>query len=138
MNTSNFHLSLPCQDIVATKAFYINELGFLCGREAHNWIDISLFGNQITFAEDSKSKIVTRFYSLDDKRLPLFHIGVILDRKEWEAQLKKHWAKPYLEIEPTAFLGDKVGEHESFFVKDPNGYYLEFKTFNKPQEIFNQ
>lgn len=35
------------------------------------------------------------------------------------------------------FFENKVGEHLSFFVKDPNGYMVEFKSFKNPDEVFN-
>jgi hypothetical protein len=34
------------------------------------------------------------------------------------------------------FLEDKVGEHISFFVTDPNGFIIEFKSFKNDDEIF--
>jgi extradiol dioxygenase family protein len=34
------------------------------------------------------------------------------------------------------FLKDKTGEHRSFFILDPNGHSLEFKTFTDPNEMF--
>ncbi len=133
-----FHLSLPCKNIEITKKFYAEELGFKLGREAHNWMDVNIFGNQITFAEHPDAIISTNYYSLDGKKLPIFHMGIILSHEEWSSQLEKFEHKPYLEIEPTAFMLNKVGEHDSFFIKDPNGYCLEFKTFNGSTEIFQQ
>ena len=44
--------------------------------------------------------------------------------------------KNYLFIQPAVYLQDQIGEHDSFFLLDPNGYHLEFKTFNNPGEIF--
>ncbi len=34
------------------------------------------------------------------------------------------------------FLEDKAGEHISFFVTDPDGYKVEFKSFKNEDEIF--
>ena len=34
------------------------------------------------------------------------------------------------------FLKDKIGEHHSFFVNDPNGYTVEFKCFTNSNEVF--
>lgn len=135
---SNFHVSLPCSNIETTKKFYTQELGFSLGREAHNWIDVNIFGNQITFAQRPDSVISTNYYSLDSKRLPIFHLGIILSHEEWYTELEKFEDKPYLELEPAVFLLDNVGEHDSFFIKDPNGYCLEFKTFKSSTEIFKQ
>lgn len=136
--TSKFHLSLPCIDVDRTKLFYLNELGLTSGREAENWIDINFFGHQITFTQSIKVPAETTHYNLDNKRLPVFHLGAILDRKKWNQLLEKLKLKLYLEIEPTMFLMDKTGEHDSFFIKDPNGYYIEFKTFNNLNEVFRK
>lgn len=141
MNTSetqNFHISLPCDDVTRTTDFYVNELGFETGRTSHNWVDVNFFGNQIIFAKNQKSIPESAHYSLDNKRLPIFHIGIILDRTIWNECLKKFKLKSYFEIEPSGFLMNKVGEHDSFFIKDPNGYHIEFKTFNNKDEIFQK
>ncbi|MHA7058523.1 hypothetical protein ACWGOQ_0014970 [Aquimarina sp. M1] len=34
------------------------------------------------------------------------------------------------------FLENKIGEHLSFFVKDPDGYMVELKSFKNPEEVF--
>ncbi len=133
-----FHISLPCDDVRTTKAFYVEELGFKTGREAVNWVDINLYGNQITFAQHVCPTITTKNYSLDGNRLPVFHIGLLMDRENWKRELKKHLTKDYLEIEPSSFLKGKIGEHDSFFIKDPNNYYLEFKTFSDQDGIFEK
>jgi hypothetical protein len=39
-------------------------------------------------------------------------------------------------IEAT-YLENKVGEHLSFFIKDPNKYMVEFKSFKNYGEIFS-
>jgi len=136
--TPNFHISLPCENVDLTRDFYVNELGFSIGREAANWVDINLFGNQLTFAESKNNSIATQHYLLDNQRLPLFHIGVILNHDDWKEMLEKLSSKPFLEINKSVFLHDQVGEHSSFFVLDPNGYYLEFKTFTNLKEIFQK
>ena len=48
METS-FHMSLPCLSVKETKSFYTNIIGASTGRMAQNWIDINLFGHQLTF-----------------------------------------------------------------------------------------
>ena len=34
------------------------------------------------------------------------------------------------------FLENKVGEHQSFFIKDPNDFTVEFKCFTNQKEVF--
>ena len=49
--SANFHLSLPCKDLKTTEEFYSKILETPMGRTANNWIDLNLFGNQITFTK---------------------------------------------------------------------------------------
>ena len=34
------------------------------------------------------------------------------------------------------FMKDKKGEHFSFFIEDPNGFVIEFKSFKNEEEVF--
>lgn len=133
---STFHLSLPCKDIEETKKFYLNDLGLESGREGGYWVDINLYNHQITFVAVEKYKIETPNYKLDDNTLPTFHFGVILDHDTWEKVYDNvnHWTLDI--ITKTTFFKDQHGEHMSFFVEDPNGYVIEFKSFQHNDDIF--
>jgi len=129
-------MSLPCLSVKETKNFYINNIGATYGRNTQNWIDINLFGHQITFIKAKKFNFNNPNYIFEGKILPSFHFGVIVDYDAW----KKVYAKLQgydldLVIEST-YLKDQLGEHVSFFVKDPNGYMLEFKPFKESKDIF--
>jgi len=131
-----FHLSLPCLDVDMTKKFYINKLGAFLGRNNINWVDINLYGNQITFTKSGKFDFHYQNYSFEGKILPSFHFGVIVDNITWEniySKVKSHKIEVFDEI---TFLKNKKGEHVSFFVKDPNGYMVEFKRFKEENDIF--
>jgi extradiol dioxygenase family protein len=41
-------------------------------------------------------------------------------------------------VTQATFLKDETGEHVSFFIKDPNDYMLEFKSFKNSTDIFNK
>lgn len=131
-----FHLSLPCKNMELTKQFYIDDLGFKHGRNSSQWLDVDIFNHQITFVLSEKFKIRTPNYMLEDNMLPLFHFGIILDENSWEEMYDKvnHWT---LDFTPKkTFFKDKNGEHHSFFIKDPNDYTLEFKTFVDSDSVF--
>lgn len=131
-----FHLSLPCHNMEATRQFYIDDLGLKHGRNSMNWLDVNLYNHQITFVVSEKFKMQSPNYVLEDNILPLFHFGVILDENSWEEMYDKvnHWI---LDITPKkTFFKDKNGEHHSFFIKDPNDYTLEFKTFVNNDSVF--
>lgn len=132
-----FHLSLPCLNVEETKSFYIDNIGAVSGRQNQNWIDINLFGHQITFTQAGKFDFNNPNYVFEGKILPSFHFGVIIDEATWKAVYAKLNANPDLEVVTEAtFLQDKAGEHASFFIMDPNGFMLEFKTFKNVEDVF--
>ena len=133
-----FHLSLPCYDVEQTREFYIDKLGANPGRNGVNWIDIDLFGNQITFTKSGKFEFTYLNYSFEGKILPSFHFGIVIDITEWGKLYAKITASGAELFDEITFLKNKKGEHISFFVKDPNGYMVEFKSFSKPDDIFTE
>ena len=135
MNTP-FHLSLPCLHIAATEKFYVHIIGATQGRKAQKWLDINLFGHQITFTNSGHFKFEYPSYSFEKTVLPAFHFGIILPSSEWKSMYKRMQKEDFLFIDETRFLNEKAGEHQSFFLRDPNGYILEFKCFKEPDSVF--
>lgn len=133
---AKFHLSLPCHDIEKTKQFYIDELGFDLGRNSHTWFDVDIYGNQITFTEAGAFNFNNPDYIFDKQILPSFHFGVILLTDEWEDLHNRLNAWNIDTTTKTVFLEDQPGEHSSFFIKDPNGFLIEFKTFIDSSSVF--
>ncbi|MFC2109386.1 VOC family protein [Bacteroidota bacterium] len=131
----NFHISLPCTNIEETKKFYVETLGAELGRSANNWIDINLYENQLTFNNSGKFKFKYPNYTFEKEILPSFHFGVILEEELWKELYDK--LKTFKMISKTDFLTGKTGEHSSIFIKDPNGYVIEFKTFKKENAVFS-
>jgi extradiol dioxygenase family protein len=133
---ANFHLALPCRDLKKTKVFYIDALGAKMGRNSENWIDIDLYGNQLTFTTAGDFNFDFKNYRLGDQILPSFHFGIIVDVELW-GQLYARLVSQPLNLTPKAtHMKGKTGEHLSFFVKDPNGYMVEFKSFKNEDEVF--
>ena len=134
---ANFHLALPCIELIKTKAFYVDLLGARTGRSGENWIDIDLYGNQLTFTKAGTFKFDFKNYRLGDQILPSFHFGIVIDVELWGQLYAKLNSTP-LKLTPKAtYMKEKVGEHLSFFIKDPNGYMVEFKSFKNSHEIFS-
>ncbi|MEZ4859073.1 MAG: VOC family protein [Flavobacteriaceae bacterium] len=133
---SKFHISLPCRHINATEKFYTQIIGATTGRKAQNWVDINLFGNQMTFTKSGTFKFDYPSYSFEKTVLPSFHFGVILPNNQWKELYAKMKAEDFLYIDETQFLAEKPGEHKSFFLRDPNGYIIEFKCFEYPESMF--
>ena len=137
MGTS-FHMSLPCLSIKATESFYVNNIGASLGRKTQSWMDINLFGNQITFIKAEKFNFSSPNYVFEGKILPSFHFGVIVDLKDWEEIYETCKQKKLDLVTQSKFLEGKTGEHISFFIKDPNDYMLEFKSFKNSEAIFKK
>lgn len=132
-----FHLSLPCKGIESTKNFYVHILGASLGRNTNQWLDINLFHHQITFTKSGDYNFGFKNYKFEGTILPSFHFGVILSEEVWTKLYEKLLVSKTIYIEKTAFLKSKNGEHVSFFVKDPNGYIVEFKHFKDIETIFS-
>lgn len=135
---STFHLSLPCLEIEKTKVFYINILGATSGRRRDNWLDINLFGSQITFIKSGNYDFSFKNYKLDGNILPSFHFGVILSNSDWKKLYQKLKSLTPFYLDETKYLLNKKGEHISFFVTDPNGFIVEFKSFKEDNSIFTK
>lgn len=131
-----FHLALPCDDINSVKEFYIEKLGATKGRGTDTWIDINLYGNQLTFTNAGSFNFDFKNYRLSGQVLPSFHFGVIVDAETWGKIYTKLFSMEMEVTTEVTFLEDKAGEHISFFVTDPNGYKVEFKSFKNEKEIF--
>lgn len=133
-----FHLSLPCKSVEKTKDFYNKSIGASIGRYSENWVDINLFGHQITFTQAGKFSFNSPNYIFEKKILPSFHYGIILDSETWENVYKKLNNLNLITENKVVFLQNKSGEHESYFVKDPNGYMIEFKCFKNSKSTFEK
>lgn len=132
-----FHLALPCRDLGETRNFYNDVILAKLGRHAENWLDVDLFGNQLTFTQSGTFNFDFKNYRLDNQILPSFHFGAIVPIGIWE-ELHARISELGLEFTQGAtFLKDRLGEHISFFVKDPNGYMVEFKSFRDAKEVFS-
>lgn len=48
MNRRVFHLSIPVAELAAAKRFYVTVLGAVPGGKNEKWLDVLLWGHQIT------------------------------------------------------------------------------------------
>ena len=131
-----FHMSLPCLSIEDTRNFYIDNIGGSLGRTGENWVDINLFGHQLTYIQTEKFNFNSPNYVFGGKLLPSFHFGIIVAVEKWKALYENLSNSNLKKVTQTTFLDDKRGEHCSFFIKDPNDYMLEFKSFKDPNHMF--
>ncbi|WP_029040267.1 VOC family protein [Cucumibacter marinus] len=133
-----FHLAFAIDEIEATRDFYHRVLGCALGREAPNWIDFDFFGHQISghVNTDARSPATTE---VAGEQVPLHHFGVVLPWAQWNeliARLRaENWA--FL-LEPHIRFENEPGEQGTFFIKDPSGNALEFKSFKNGLGLFDR
>ena len=139
MKMPRFHLAFPVHDLELAREFYINVLGCTLGRESKKWIDFNLFGHQVVahLSPEDCTEISTN--SVDNDEIPSRHFGVILPWDEWEELCKKikNDGLKFL-IEPKTRFKNNSGEQGTFFIKDPSGNALEFKSFKDENDIFKK
>lgn len=140
MNTYNrFHLAFPVNDLDSTKDFYKKTLNCRIGRESENWVDFNLYGHQIVAHLAPQDCNDVNSNKVDEDQIPSRHFGVILERHEWEELSKKlDFLKINFLINPKVRFKDKPGEQRTFFIKDPSGNVLEFKTFKSDADVFKK
>ncbi len=133
----SFHLAFPIRDLAATKSFYCDLLGCSIGRSASNWIDINFFGNQITAHVNPDSVCLLPNYRSVSNPVPIYHFGAVLPMKYWNELLDRIRSRDYpiLAGPMTVFEGE-IGEQRTFFLEDPNGYPVEFKSFHDLNNLF--
>ena len=134
-----FHLAFPVKDLITTKDFYKKTLNCKIGRESESWIDFDLYGHQIVahLAPEECSDVNSN--KVDEDQIPSRHFGVILDWYEWKELSKKlDSLKINFLINPKVRFKNKSGEQGTFFIKDPSGNVLEFKTFKNDNDVFKK
>ncbi len=131
-----FHMAFAIDDKDSARHFYGDIIGCKVGREADNWIDFDFFGHQLSghINHDPKSTATSK---VGDELVPLQHFGAVLPWQTWNALIERIKAnKVAFVLEPHIRFEGKPGEQGTFFVKDPAGNALEFKSFRDPAAIF--
>ena len=139
MNIPRFHLAFPVHDLEKAKTFYTSTLGCPLGRESDNWIDFNLYGHQVVAHLSPKDCMNTKTNPVDGDSIPARHFGVILPWAEWE-ELCKILISQNIEflIKPRIRFKNVTGEQGTFFIQDPSGNALEFKSFKNDNDIFKK
>jgi uncharacterized protein len=131
-----FHLAFSITDIEETKHFYSVVLGCKQGRSAPRWVDFNFFGHQIS-AHLVEVNDQPPTNPVDGDNVPARHFGAILEWNTWEKLAERITTYNYcFRIEPKIRFKGKAGEQGTFFIDDPSGNSLEFKTFRNSNDIF--
>ena len=133
-----FHLAFPVDDLEKTREFYTKILGCKEGRSSDRWIDFDMYGHQVVaHLVDAMEKAETN--SVDGDHISSRHFGVILKWAEWKKlSMKIKNLDVKFVIEPKIRFKNKKGEQGTFFISDPCGNLLEFKTFKIDNIIFEK
>ena len=132
-----FHLAFPVNDLAKAIAFYHGFLGCTLGRQSDLWVDFNFFGHQITAHLSVDDTIHPAHNPVDGKNVPVRHFGAVLPWQDWQKLGERLQASPYeFIIEPYVRFQGQVGEQGTFFVKDPSGNGVEFKSFRDEKQLF--
>jgi hypothetical protein len=131
-----FHLAIPVKELVQTREFYRDTLGFKEGRSSDHWVDLDFFGHQLVLhISDSINENTSN--PVDGKNVPVPHFGVVLAWQQWHEFRDLCTAKEIeFVIEPHIRFAGQTGEQATMFFLDPSGNALEFKAFKDPNELF--
>lgn len=115
-----FHLSFVVADMQAAKRFYCEVLDCTLGRDTGAWVDVLLFGHQITIHQANAQQ---RAQALD-------HFGVVLDKPQWQALARRLDVQGMAYVLPPRVLAEGgLDESGKFLLNDPAGNLLEFKYY---------
>lgn len=133
-----FHLAVPVHDLHAARAFYGALFGCPEGRSASTWIDFNLYGHQLVVHLDHSARPpLATTNPVDGHDVPVPHFGVVLPWTDWHHLVARlHAAKAQFVIAPHIRFKDQIGEQATFFLYDPSGNALEFKSFQDPSQLF--
>ena len=131
MNQTIFHLAFPVTDIPQTKAFYVDGLGCVPGRENQHALILNLYSHQLV-AHITKEPL-TRQRGIYPR-----HFGLIFtSESDWESLLERSQQQQMLfREEPKYRFVDSALEHCTFFLEDPFYNLMEFKYYRHAEAIF--
>ena len=131
MNQPIFHLAFPVSNIPDTKAYYIDGLGCIPGRETPHALILNLYGHQLVAH-------VTQDILTPQKAIYPRHFGLIFSQEtDWQQLLIRAKNKDLkFREEPKNRLTNSPLEHHTFFLEDPFYNLIEFKYYPYPEAIF--
>ncbi|WP_424983254.1 VOC family protein [Maritalea sp. S77] len=133
---SIFHLAYHVTDLNVARYFYGEILGCHEGRSAESWVDFDFFGHQISLHVGMPFK-TARTGMVGDHKVPMPHLGVILEHGDWEklAERLKRANVDFI-IPPQVRFEGEPGEQWTMFFTDPCGNPIEVKGFKNMDGVF--
>lgn len=132
-----FHLAFLVDDLEAAARFYCQICRGQRGRHAPNWVDIDLYGHQLSLHLGESLSPIQGYSDVDGYPVPIPHFGVVMTLTAWQ-DLVNHvegtnW--PFLLSPRERFVG-QAEEQGTFFIQDPSGNVLEFKGLKAIDRLF--
>ncbi|BAY96142.1 glyoxalase/bleomycin resistance protein/dioxygenase [Tolypothrix tenuis PCC 7101] len=131
MSATLFHLAFPVTNIAETKAYYVDGLGCIPGRENPHALILNLYGHQLV-AHVTKEPLTPQ------RGIYPRHFGLVFTaEQDWQDLLEKAQKQKLLFREEAKyrFVGLPL-EHRTFFLEDPFYNLMEFKYYCHPEAIF--
>ena len=119
-----FHLSFPVRSLKESAAFYQQCLGAAIGQRGAEWVDVILFGHQLTL-HNQPSQVRPR------EERGVRHFGAILSWSHWERVRARVVAYRPCEAEIQHLLSGEPGEHIKLLLDDPDGNAIEIKAYKE-------
>ena len=139
MDIPRFHIAFPVNNLKSTRDFFIKVLGCSLGRESDKWIDFNMYGHQVVAHFSPEDCIKSNVNKVDSDMVSCRHFGVILPWDKWEKLSEKIKNKKIrFMIKPKIRFKNLKGEQGTFFLKDPSGNVLEFKSFKNDSMVFEK
>ncbi len=137
MSINPFHLAFAVRDLEETRVFYRDLLGCALGRETAHWLDFDFFGHQLSAHVRPNDLSKPKTGDVDGDHVPIPHFGAVLDWDVWHTLAKKlEGAGVDFVLKPKIRFEGQPGEQGTFFLYDPSGNALEFKTFKDMSNLF--
>lgn len=110
-------------DLARTRRFYEGVLGAEVGRVTGHWIDLWLFGAQVTAYQRPAAVVPSPFRDAQ-------HFGATLDWADWTQLADRLVAAGVaFRLRPTV---DEAGAQAKMMIADPDGYLVELKAYADP------
>ncbi|MEM9256728.1 MAG: VOC family protein [Pseudomonadota bacterium] len=123
-----FHLSIPVRDLTEASHFYTTELGARLGRQADDWVDVLLWGHQITLQLDPN-----RCDSIESQGKR--HFGVVLPWQEWQSLVSDFDGHEAILSGPVVKHPGTASEQGKLYLKDPSNNVIELKAYRDFQSV---
>ena len=133
-----FHLAYHVTALDEARRFYGDVLGCREGRSTDTWVDFDFFGHQLSLHLGEPFQ-TTNTGKVGDHWVPMPHLGLILQRQDWQAMADRlQAAGTEFVIAPHLRFEGQPGEQWTMFFRDPFGNPIEIKGFEDLGAVYSE